>query len=162
MQAEARTEGCSLQMDSRCPLWMATSKQFIECRGQTQVDLEPSCLCSRIIGAGRYLTGYQKRNLDTKPVTKPLIYNLSTLQTMLWQQGGKTCRSTLSQHKAHSKCESPCQTLPGWPGSSPDRQIKSPETQSKNKLNWSLKKNKEKGFLLMFCYAILIDQCPVQ
>lgn len=39
--------------------------------------------CSSLFGSGRYSAGYQKRNVDTITATKPLIYNLPSLQNML-------------------------------------------------------------------------------
>jgi len=36
--------------------------------------MEPSALLSTLFGKGKYSAGYQKRNVDTNPGTKPLTY----------------------------------------------------------------------------------------
>jgi hypothetical protein len=45
------------------------------------VWMETSLSCSNLLGAGRYSSGYRKRNVDTNPATKRLTYNLLCLQT---------------------------------------------------------------------------------
>lgn len=74
--AVTKTVGCSLQTDSKAALVRTTPTQHIQ-HGEFKVGsyLDPSTLCSSIFGRERYPEGYQKRNINTNPATKPLIYN---------------------------------------------------------------------------------------
>lgn len=48
--------------------------------------MEPSSFISSIFGPGRYSAGYQKRNINTNPITKTLTYNPSCLKDMPGQR----------------------------------------------------------------------------
>ena len=37
--------------------------------------METSLSCSNLLGAGRYSSGYRKRNVDTNPATNASVYN---------------------------------------------------------------------------------------
>lgn len=90
-KAVIRTRDCSLKTDMGSPLSRTTYTQLVEHGGVGGVYMEPAPLCSSVSGAGRYLAGYQKRNVDTHSATRPSIYNLSSLQSMLRQWHHRTC-----------------------------------------------------------------------
>lgn len=60
--------------------------------GQTGAYIKPSPPCCSVFGTESSSAGYSKRKVNTKPTTKPLIYNMSSyLQNMLGQWWHKVC-----------------------------------------------------------------------
>lgn len=80
-------------------------------RGWAGAYIELSPPCSGVFDTEKYSADYQKRNVSTNPATKPLIYNLSYLQTMLEQLG--VTNQCLIWLKAHLRRGNPNLTLPG-------------------------------------------------
>lgn len=92
-QAVAKMIDYSPQTDSKVQVLKETSTQHTEQRGGTGAYIEPSLLCSSVFGVEKNSADHQKRNINTGPASKSLIYNLSCLQNMLGQLWYKACAS---------------------------------------------------------------------
>lgn len=78
--------GCSPQIVSKVLLLKTTTTQLIE-HGNVYLVAYIQTLpqCSSVYYMGRYSVGNQNRNINIRPTTEPLIYNLSCLQSILGQ-----------------------------------------------------------------------------
>lgn len=73
--AVAKAMGCSPQIDSKDPLLKTATIQLIEHGEADLLSTQNIHLYASIFGKERYSTLYQKRNINTKAATKPLIYD---------------------------------------------------------------------------------------
>lgn len=73
-QAVVKAMSCFLQTDSKVLLLKITNSLQV-CRIQTDAFLEASFLWSSVLGTEKYCTHCKRKNINTYPTTKSLIYN---------------------------------------------------------------------------------------
>lgn len=148
--AVTKTKAYSLQIYNRAE--DNTHPTYWIGRSWNDAYMDPSLLCSRLLGEGNFFECYWRRNMNTNLVTKLLIYNMSCLK-IFWDSGGTELLGGVNHclilHKATPEDENHAWMLDSaWVAKS--KRLGSPMV--KQNMILLRKKKSVKCFLMMNCY----------